>query len=167
MRRDQGNNDHHTLRHDDLGRNELRWIYLFRGGYRKPVERQQSAIAQVKTGECRGQDQQRLVPEQGPETGDLTFLVLLLGLAQSARLVIVDRVGRDHEHGNDGQDAEAGGEPEHGGQSEMPSEKSGQRSADQITGMIGDLVMSVLPIEAGLMHDAERDAGDCRHDRRA
>ena len=119
----------------------------------------------MKTGQRRGQNQKRPAFEQHGEAADLAGFIL--GPVEPARLIVIDRGARDHQDRNDRQDAEGGGQPQHGGESEPPSEQARQSGANHVAGMVERLIMAVLPIETGLANDAERHAGHGRADRRA
>ena len=128
------------------------------------IERQHRAVAEMEAGERGRQDQQRLAFQQHPEAAGLAVVVAFL---EAARRLVVDGAGGNQQDRNDRQHAEYGRQPEHRGEAELPAEKAGQAGADHVAGMIERLIASVLPIEAGLPHDAERHARHRRPDRRA
>jgi hypothetical protein len=52
-------------------------------------------------------------------------------------------------------------------EAEFPAEQAGQAGSDHIACVIERLVAAILPVEAGLPHNAERHARHRRPDRRA
>jgi hypothetical protein len=122
----------------------------------KPVERQHRAVAEMKAGQRSGKDQQRLAFEKHRDTADLGGLVAIF--PEAAGFIVINSGAWNHQHRSDGENAEQGGEPEHRGKAELPSQQAGQTGAHHVAGVIERLIMSNLPVETGLTHDAERDA---------
>jgi hypothetical protein len=96
-----------------------------------------------------------------------TLAALTAGRVEAARLIVIDRCARYHQHRSNGEDAEQCRQPEHGRETELPSEQTRQTGAHHVAGMIERLIVSVLPVEAGLANDTERDAGHGGPNRRA
>ena len=63
--------------------------------------------------------------------------------------------------------AEHGGQNEHRGETEFPPRKPDKAGPHHVAGVIESLIATVLPVEAGLVYDPQRHAGDGRHDRGA
>ena len=95
--------DHHCLRDDDRLGHEDRRISLLRADHGKAVERQHGAVAEMEKGEAGGEDQQRLAFDKHAEAACLAVAFLLA--PEPARRPVVDCIGRDHQHGNDREDA--------------------------------------------------------------
>jgi hypothetical protein len=128
-------------------------------------QRRHRAVAEVKTGERRRQDQERLAFEKHTQPAGLVVLDAVF--AHAARNPVIDRGARDQQHCRDRDRAEQRREPEDGGKAELPAEQTGEPGTGHVAGVVEGLVASVLPIEAGLIRDAESDADDRRTDRRA
>ena len=133
------------------------------GNDSKAVERQHRGVAEMEAGERRSEDQKWLAAEQYVEAAD--FAGMFAALMQTARRGIVDGILRNHQNAGNGDRAEHRGENEHSDEAELPADQPRQRRTDHVAGMIEGLVAAVLPIEAGLFHHAERDAGHRGDDR--
>ncbi|MHC2252729.1 hypothetical protein ACVILK_002421 [Bradyrhizobium embrapense] len=121
-----------------------------------------AAYAEMESGKRNCKHQQRSVLDQHREAAGLAFRVFLL----TAGRVVVDAAGRDHQDAGDRDCAKQRGEQEHCQVAVVPAEIAGCRRADHVSGMIKGLVAAVLSVEAALLDDAERDAGDRRNDGR-
>jgi hypothetical protein len=104
---------------NDGNGDEARRVTLFFGNDRHSVERQHRSVAEMKHGERRRQNEQRLALNQITASARVASVLAFLHAAGSA---IVDGIGRNHPHRDNGQNAENGGEPEHGGQPEYPTQ---------------------------------------------
>jgi putative SOS response-associated peptidase YedK len=135
------------------------------GNHGQPVERQHRAVAEMEAGQGGGEDQKRRAFKQSGDAADLG--VRIGALVESSRFVFVDGILRNQQNRGDGQNAEQGGQPEHGGETELPSQQARQSRTDHVARMIEGLVMAILPVEAALTYHAERDVGDGGADRSA
>src|SRR5215470_14854596 len=78
---------------------------------------------------------------------------------------MIDRLVRNHQNADYRESAEQRGKQKHREVTVVPAEIAGRGSADEVAGMIECLIASDLTVEAALLDEAQRDAGDCGHDR--
>ena len=106
---------------------------------------------------CR-QDQQGLAADQHVEAADLAGVVA--AVVHTAGGGIVDSVLWDHQDARNRDQAEHRGENKHRDEAELPAVETRKGRSDHVAGMIESLVAAILPVEAGLPHHPERDAGN-------
>ena len=83
------------------------------------------------------------------------------------RDAVIDCVLGNEQRGDDREDRKHRRLPEHRGKSEFPTKQTRKCCADNVSGVIEGFIASVLPVEAGLAKDAERETGHSRAERRS